>query len=357
MAMAIDQPSPFRRFLRTWRRELIRGGVLFAVVLGVGLTLSRVNVNASIPWDALHDLDFDDLGSGGDFFGAGRESGDQWEFRQEIKPSQRIWIRNTVGPIEVVRGEENFLEVIAEKSWRRSSPDQVQLVAVPTESGVTICALWEAREADCDDAGVYRQNRIRKNDVAVRFLVRLPSGIRLDASTVNGEVEIDGVSAPVDANTVNGRIIVRTAMGPINATTVNGSIEATMEALTGGDVELQTVNGSVTAALPAKLAALLDAQTVNGRVDTDFPVQITGKISPRHLRGTIGANVRAGTADLRTLKLSTVNGSIAIRQVEASLLPAHGPVTPRAPRAARVRGTPPAGETAPVAPAPPTPKP
>jgi ribosomal protein S28E/S33 len=357
--MAVDHPSPFRRFLRTWRRELIRGGVLFGIVLAVGLTISRVNVNASIPWDALHNLENLDFGSGGDFFGAGRETGDQWEFRKEITTSQRVWIRNTVGPIEVVSGEENFLEVIAEKSWRHSNPDQVQLVAVPTESGVTICALWEAREADCDDAGSYRQNRIRKNDVAVRFLVRLPRGVRLDASTVNGEVEIDGVSAPVDANTVNGRIIVRTAMGPINASTVNGSIEATMEALSGGDVELETVNGSVTAALPAKLAAMLDAETVNGRVDTDFPVQITGKISPRHLRGTIGTNVRAGATDLPTLKLSTVNGSIAIRQAHASLLPGRAPVAPRPPRAARVRGTPPAGPVPPVAPAPvpPTPKP
>ncbi|MDP3909477.1 MAG: hypothetical protein Q8Q14_03715 [Gemmatimonadales bacterium] len=348
--MAIDHPaSPFRRFLRTWRRELIRGGVLFGLVLGVGLAISRVNVNASVPWDALEALgDLDALSRGGDFFGAGRETGDQWEFRQEVNTSQRIWIRNTIGPIEVAAGDGNMLEVIAEKSWRHSSPSQVQLVAVPSASGVTICALWEAREAHCDDAGLYRQNRIRKNDVAVRFWVKLPRGVPLDASTVNGELEIDGVSAPVDASTVNGRVLVRTAMGPVNASTVNGSIEAIMESLTGGDIALETVNGSVTAVLPAKLAAILDAETVNGRVDTDFPVQITGKITPRHLRGTIGTNIRPGTANLPTLKLNTVNGSITIREASPTPVPA------RAPRAQR---TPPAAGVAPVAPAPPTPTP
>lgn len=353
MSMAIDHPmSKFRRFLRTWRRELIRGGMLFGVVIAAGLMISRVSVNARDAISALGDLDFESLASG-NLFGAGRETGDPWEFRQAVTASQRIWIRNTIGPIEVVPGEGNMLEVVAEKSWRHSRPSQVEIVAVPSEKGVTICALWEAREADCDDAGVYRQNRIRRNDVAVRFVVSLPRGVRLDASTVNGELEINGVSAPVDASTVNGRVIVHTAMGPVNASTVNGSIEAVMEALTGGDIELETVNGSVTAALPSKLAAVLDAQTVNGRVDTDFPVQISGKISPRHLRGTIGTNVRAGTADLPTLKLNTVNGSIAIREIgRAGTHPARAPRPPRvqaAPRTPDVR--------APVAPATPKPTP
>jgi DUF4097 and DUF4098 domain-containing protein YvlB len=96
-------------------------------------------------------------------------------------------------------------------------------------------------------------------------------------------------------------------VGPVKASTVNGRIEATMEALTGGDVELTTVNGGVTAVLPAQLNAVLDAQTVNGRVETEIPLQMTGRISPRHVRGTIGSGGL-------TLKLNTVNGSIHIRQ-------------------------------------------
>lgn len=309
--MAGDQLSPLRHFWRTWRREIIRGGMLFGLVVAVGLAVSQVRVGLSgLPWEALRSFSNFDFDPDGDLFGAGREIGDQWEWRGPVKASQEVWIRNTNGPIEVVQGTGDVLEVIAEKSWRHSSPSAVEIVAVPTERGVTICALWAARERRCGDGGDYQLARAHKTDVAVRFSVKLPRGVRLDVSTVNGEVAIDGAAAPVTAATVNGAIGVYTSVGPVKASTVNGRIEATMEALTGGDVELETVNGGVTAVLPAKLNAVLDAQTVNGRVETEIPLQMTGRISPRHVRGTIGSGGL-------TLKLNTVNGSIHIRQATA----------------------------------------
>ncbi|HEX9610290.1 MAG TPA: DUF4097 family beta strand repeat-containing protein [Gemmatimonadales bacterium] len=308
MTMAGDQPSPIRHFLRTWRREIIRGGMLFGLVVVVGLMVSRVRVGLSgLPWEALRSFSNFDFDPDGDLFGAGREIGDQWEYRGPVKASQQVWIRNTNGPIEVVQGTGDMLEVIAEKSWRHSNPSAVEIVAVPTARGVTICALWAARERRCADGGDYQLSRAHKTDVAVRFSVKLPRGVQLDVSTVNGGVAIDGAGAPVTAATVNGTIGVHTSVGPVKASTVNGRIEATMEALTGGDVELETVNGSVTAVLPAQLNAVLDAQTVNGRVETEIPLQMTGRISPRHVRGTIGSGGL-------TLKLNTVNGSIHIRQ-------------------------------------------
>src|SRR2546428_3657605 len=44
---------------------------------------------------------------------------------------------------------------------------------------------------------------------------------------------------------------------------------------------------------------------------SDLPVKITGKISTRHLRGTIG---NGGP----TLKLNTVNGSISLHEADAN---------------------------------------
>jgi hypothetical protein len=63
----------------------------------------------------------------------------------------------------------------------------------------------------------------------------------------------------------------------------------------------------VNAGLPLEINANIDAETVNGRVETDFPVKIMGKVSPRHLRGTIGSGGP-------TLKLITVNGSISLHE-------------------------------------------
>lgn len=320
MDMSLDQPSSFKRFLRTWRREIIRGGVLFILVVCAGLVVRGAvrNVKARIPESlgalgSFGDFEWGD-GEGGNLFGHGRSVGDEWQYRALLKDGQQVWIRNTNGPIEVVGGTSDSLEVHAEKSWRHSSPQSVQIVPVPSDRGITICAMWEAREQRCEEGGEYRMNGVRKNDVAVRFTVALPRGVHLDVSTVNGGLEVDGVSAPVNANTVNGRIAVSTSNGPIWANTVNGSIEANMQELAGGDVKLTTVNGSVSAGLPHKINANIDAETVNGRVETDFTVKIMGKISPRHLRGTIGSG--GGT-----LKLVTVNGSITLHEADANPTP------------------------------------
>lgn len=332
MDILLNQPSPAKRFWTTWRREIVRGGVLFGLVLGAGLFIRNVKRNIHMPsplgaLGAFGDFNWGD-GEGGDLFGSGREVGDPWEYHVLIKPSQQVWIRNTNGPIDVLPGHSDSLYVHAEKSWRNSDPQSVQMVPVLTERGVTICAMWDAREMRCEDGGDYRLNGVKKNDVAVRIVVQLPRDVSVEASTVNGGLQIAGVSAPVEAATVNGKISVVTSTGPVSATTVNGSIEAIMESLTSGDVKLTTVNGSVMAGLPRTINANIDAETVNGRVETDFPVKISGKISTRHLRGTIGSGGP-------TLKLVTVNGSIGLH--EAGLMGEHPRHLPRAPQPMRPR--------------------
>ena len=342
MDQAASTPSPARRFVSTWRREIIRGGVLFSLVLGAGLFIRNASRKVHVPsplgaLGAFGDFNWGD-GEGNDLFGGNRQTGDEWRYTALLKPSQQVWIRNTNGPIEVVAGESDSVVISAEKSWHMSDPQMVQLVPVLTDRGVTICAMWEAREQRCHEGGDYRMNGVKKNDVAVRFTIELPRGVAVDVSTVNGPLNIDGVSAPVEANTVNGRVEVSTSTGPVNARTVNGSIEATMQSLTSGDVKLVTVNGSVSAGLPRDINADVDATTVNGRVETDFPVKVLGKISKTHLRGTIG---NGGP----TLKLVTVNGSITLNEADADPdVHVHAKLAPVAPHQrtrVRVEVTPP----------------
>jgi DUF4097 and DUF4098 domain-containing protein YvlB len=172
---------------------------------------------------------------------------------------------------------------------------------------VTVCALWRAEQAECGDEGVYRMRNTKKNDVAVRFRIMLPRGIKLDASTVNGLIDVDGSAAALALATVNGRIQA-IANGPIRATTVNGSIHAQIDSLVSSDaVELKTVNGSITAELPQGLNADLEASTVSGRVSADLPAELVGRVTPRQVRARIGQGGRR-------LALSTVNGSIEITE-------------------------------------------
>ena len=110
----------------------------------------------------------------------------------------------------------------------------------------------------------------------------------LEASTVTGQVQVEGVAGNLRLSTVNGRI-------------------ETELALLGGSqsVSLATVNGAIEATLPANADVKVTAATVNGGMSSEFPELAVKKDFPlsKHLKGTLGN----GSA---TVKATTVNGSI-----------------------------------------------
>src|SRR5918911_326179 len=232
-------------------------------------------------------------------------------FTWEGKMAGGSWlrIRNLNGPVDVEPADGDVAQVRGEKQWRHGDPRTVRFEVVKDGDNVTVCALW-GEEDRCDKPG-YRSHghHAEDNDVSVRFTVRLPKGVKMDASTVNGGVDVRGVQAEVVANTVNGRVDASSTTGPVNANTVNGSVHVRMDALSGdGGLTLSTVNGSVTAELPAKLDAELDLETVNGSLRTDYPLTVSGRLDPRHIRGTVGNGGRR-------LVVKTVNGSIELRKL------------------------------------------
>jgi hypothetical protein len=296
-----------------WRKEIVRGAVIFAAVLGIGLAATRMW--GRIPFDIANNFNWEDFGNNWDERSARSDRNWRESFRyvNKIEPTRWVWIRNTNGPVLVEPAEGDSFIVFADKRSRHSSPNDVEIRAVERNGSVTICALWRSEESECGDEGEYRMKNTRRNDVAVRFRVMLPKGIKLDASTVNGPVEVNGAGSELALATVNGQIHAD-AIGPIRATTVNGSIHADMEGMpctpcATEPVELKTVNGSITAVLPPDINADLDASTVSGRVSTDLPIQLVGRVTPRAVRARIG---KGG----RRLALSTVNGSIEIMQHE-----------------------------------------
>ena len=209
----------------------------------------------------------------------------------------------------------NAAPAVASKCRPRSAgasgdPSWVRIEQKKLGDDVLVCALW-GENARCDEDGIHsdRNNKWNdNNDVSVHFVVRVPDGVRVDVSTVNGGLEVSGVTTDVRANTVNGSITARSAGGPVRAKTVNGSITVSMGSLgSAEDLEYETVNGAITIALPATFGAQLELSTVNGHVSTDFPITVSGTLSPKRIRGTVG--------DGKTrLRASTVNGSVTLRK-------------------------------------------
>ncbi|HJR62707.1 MAG TPA: DUF4097 family beta strand repeat-containing protein [Gemmatimonadaceae bacterium] len=238
--------------------------------------------------------------------------GEEFSWRGEVPAGNWIHIRNTNGPVHIDSTSGSMVEVLATKHWRGGKPREVRFKVSQEGDDVYVCALWGSH-GRCGEEG-YSSSRswweklpfLKRSSVRVDFTVRVPSGVKVNASTINGAIAVRGADDEVEVQTVNGGIEAATSRGPIQAQTVNGSIVARMDSLTGdGDIQLETVNGSITAYMPDSFDAMLDAETVNGRVTTDFPITTSGTISPKELRGSIG---RGG----RTISLETVNGSVRL---------------------------------------------
>jgi hypothetical protein len=246
---------------------------------------------------------------------AERQSNRDFRWEGSVPEGRWLYLRNLSGEIRVERASGNRVEITAEKSWRRGNPDDVRVEVTRVGSGdqdLLVCGLWRDN-SECDENGYRmrdeRRNRDwdRNNDVALDFVVRLPAGVKLAVSTVNGGVDVDGATSEVEATAVNGGVTARSSGGPVNATTVNGNIDVRMGSTGDGDLRFETVNGSVEVWVPDGLDAVVDMRTVNGRVGSDFPMTVSGRINPRSIRATIG---RGG----RRIQLETVNGSVELRK-------------------------------------------
>ncbi len=220
------------------------------------------------------------------------------------------WLRvfNMNGEITVEAASGNVAEVVGVKHYRRGDPEDVTFQILQEGNDVTICALWGTR-SHCDMENMDSHwNGGRRDDVSVEFTVKLPRGVKIGVSSVNGAVSVTDAAAEVDAHTVNGRVEVATSTGPVSATTVNGGVVARMSALPNAeDMRFSTVNGSVRVVVPAEFDADVEMSTVNGRLRTDFPLTLSGRIDPRHLSARIGKGGRRVT-------LKTVNGSVELEK-------------------------------------------
>jgi Putative adhesin len=234
-----------------------------------------------------------------------------WDGR--ITSGKWLYVRDLNGSIRVERATGDRAEVTAVKRSRRGNPEDVRIETrrIGGDDGdVIICAFW-TENASCDEDG-YRSHgdnnrRNHDNDTSVEFTVKLPAGVRLNVSTVNGGVTVAGATSEVRASTVNGRVSAASSGGPVNASTVNGDIDVRMRELGTGDLEYSTVNGSIEIEVPANLDADLDMRTVNGSLSADFPITLQGRVNPRRMRATIG---KGG----RRIRLETVNGSVELRK-------------------------------------------
>ena len=130
-----------------------------------------------------------------------------------------------------------------------------------------------------------RQSQLIADGHSVDFnLIALDGSVR--ASTVSGDIDLDGGIGKIDLESVSGDINIKDAAGKLNLSSVSGDIRATATAKyfdaksVSGDikatigmterVELETVSGDIAVHLSLAEDARLDADTVSGDIDLSF---------------------------------------------------------------------------------------
>lgn len=229
-----------------------------------------------------------------------------------VAAGQAIEIKGINGDITAEPAAGSQVEVVATKKGRRSDPAAVIIKVVPHANGVTICAVYPNDPADqpntCEPGDARDHSHVHNNDVNVNFTVRVPVGVEFKGRTVNGEIGATSLTGNVDSRTVNGSINISTT-GYAQAKTVNGEISAKLGSANWSDsLEFKTVNGGIDLDLPAALSTQIEADTLNGNIESEFPLTVLGRVSRKHVRGTIGGGGRE-------LVLKTLNGSIHLKRV------------------------------------------
>jgi putative adhesin len=150
----------------------------------------------------------------------------------------------------------------------------------------------------------------RREGWAVIFAVRVPRRIDLNIETLNGPIEVAGVTGTMQLETTNGPITLDGVNGDVRARLQNGPLSISLSGTTwdGAGLEAQTVNGPLTIRVPREYNAKLETGTRNGPFHTDIPITVQGNIGRlgQQITTTLG---RGGP----TIKASTTNGPLTIR--------------------------------------------
>ena len=170
---------------------------------------------------------------------------------------------------------------------------------------------WDCNNGDCNPPYDYTFN----------FIVKVPSGINVEVSTVNdGNVAIENVKGRVKAENVNGAIRLNALAGPTYASTINGDVDVEYSLNPNQDSRYYTLNGDINALFVKGLAANMSFKSFNGDFYTNvpnlesLPAYIERKQDKEGTNLKIGRNrfkVGAGGA---LLDFETFNGDVIVKE-------------------------------------------
>lgn len=171
----------------------------------------------------------------------------------------------------------------------------------------------------------WRSNERPQYSYSFEYTVKVPAGMEVRASTVNGgKVLVEDVTGPLQARNVNGAVVIRNARQATVAHTVNGDVEVSYAAAPTKAASYHTINGNITVSYPSNVSGDLYFKSMHGEMYTDFPKtevlparvttnqQREGQGTRYKLSKETAVRLGQGGTDFR---FETINGNVTIKQL------------------------------------------
>ena len=217
-----------------------------------------------------------------------------WHKTYQLDANGRLEINNVNGKIEVEPSAGNTVDISALKKVRGGSPEAAKAAlerATITEDVTASRIKIETK--------VSRMSGINfgGGNVQVEYRVQVPASAEVKFSTINGGIEITGLTGRITAETTNGGVTTRNVSGPLEASTTNGGLDIDLARVADGGVKLDFVNGGLRMRMPRDARATISATITNGGISAGDLALETTESSRRRLEGRLnggGGRIQIG---------------------------------------------------------------
>ena len=225
----------------------------------------------------------------------------EWRKTYELGSGGRVEISNVNGRISVEPSSGQTVEVVAVKTARGATPAAAKQALERAEIREDV-----SREVISVSTKIARDGGwFHGSAVQVEYTVKVPVSAEAKFTTVNGRVDVNGLSGRVTAETTNGGVIARNVSGPIEANTTNGGVDVELARVAEGGASLGCTNGGIKLRLPQDAKATISASVTNGGIEADGLKLETTQSSRRRLEGRLNGGGPA-------IRLAGTNGGIQI---------------------------------------------
>lgn len=264
---------------------------------------------------------------------------------EKASPDNALMIANINGDVKVVGYEGTKIQVEVTKTISGKTQARLEEGKTAIQLGVIndVDSIVLYVEGTCSKFSKYDGNKFRngnrwmrnwgyswndcgKNcnenfDYTLDFLVKVPAGINVMISTINdGEISVENVKGVVHASNINGGVKLKNLMREADASTINGDVDIEYAKNPVKDCRFYSLNGDINAWFQKGLAANFSFESFNGDFYTDIesveslPVQVTETKNGEGVKYKVNGShykIRAGGP---LLDFETFNGNVYLKE-------------------------------------------